>query len=149
MFSFIFHQGRSLEFASALPLWRDLIRRRSHNLASVSWLAFILIGLASACSEPATVAEDQTPVAELLGQGEAMVENLCADCHAISSEDASAHPDAPALRDLSERIRLEDLRTPMMQGLIVDHPDMPEWAFEPHHVDALLYYLEQLQSEGN
>jgi mono/diheme cytochrome c family protein len=108
-----------------------------------------LIVFAAACSEPTTVAEDQTPVAELLGQGEAMVENLCADCHAITGEDASAHPDAPALRDLSKNLNLDDLRVPLTEGIIVDHPDMPEWAFEPHHVDALLYYLEQLQADGD
>ena len=82
-----------------------------------------------------------------MGQGEAMVENLCANCHAIGENDESMHPDAPALRDLSKRVTLEDLRVPLMEGILVAHPDMPEWAFEPHHVDALLHYLESLQSE--
>ncbi len=123
--------------------------KRAHILASSCWAAFAAVFFTAACSEPVSVTEDETPVAELMGQGEAMVENLCAGCHAIASEDTSAHPDAPALRDLSKRVRLEDLRVPLTQGIIVEHPDMPEWAFEPHHVEALLYYLEHLQSDDD
>ena len=100
-----------------------------------------------ACAEQPALPSDETPVAELMGQGEAMVENLCVSCHAIKQTDESANPDAPALRDLSKRLDLEALRTPLMEGIIVDHPDMPDWAFEPHHVDALLYYLNSIQSE--
>lgn len=100
-----------------------------------------------ACSQPIPEPEAVTPDIELMGQGEAMVENLCVQCHAIGAEDQSQHPDAPALRDLSKRLSLEDLRVPLTEGLITGHPDMPEWAFESHHVDALLYYLERLQSD--
>ncbi len=121
----------------------------AHILVSPCWAAFAVVFFTAACSEPVSVTEDETPVVELMGQGEAMVENLCVGCHAISSEDTSAHPDAPALRDLSKRVRLEDLRVPLTQGIIVEHPDMPEWAFEPHHVEALLYYLEHLQSDDD
>jgi len=105
------------------------------------------MALVHACSGPVTEAEKETPVAELMGQGEAMVENLCVGCHAISRNDQSGHPDAPALRDLSKRYSLEDLRVPLMEGIMVDHPDMAEWAFEAHHVDALLYYLESIQDD--
>lgn len=104
--------------------------------------------LMQACADPVEAPpESETPVAELMGQGEAMVENLCVGCHAIKSDDQSVHPDAPPLRDLSKTMNLEDLRAPLMEGIIIDHPDMPEWAFEPHHVDALLYYLNSLQSD--
>jgi len=102
---------------------------------------------AAACSESQIEPERDTPIVELMGQGEAMVENLCMECHAIGADDQSVHPDAPALRDLSRRTSLEDLRAPLAEGIIVDHPDMPEWAFEPHHVDALIYYLEQIQDD--
>ncbi|MHA7899834.1 MAG: c-type cytochrome [Henriciella sp.] len=113
------------------------------------WGISALIGtlLVAACAEQTSELEFETPVEELMGQGEAMVENLCVDCHAIGADDASAHPAAPPLRDLSKRLTLEDLRAPLLEGIVTGHPDMPEWAFEPHHVDALLYYLEQIQSE--
>ncbi len=113
------------------------------------WIAGALIGtvLIVACAEQSPEPDFETPVEELMGQGEAMVENLCAECHAIRADDASAHPAAPPLRVLSKRVNLEDLRAPLMEGIVTGHPDMPEWAFEPHHVGALLYHLEQIQSE--
>lgn len=119
-----------------------------NNLICTCLLLFASGLLMQACAEQVEAPiENDTPVAELMGQGEAMVENLCVSCHAIKSNDQSMHPDAPALRDLSKTMNLEELRTPMMEGMIVDHPDMPEWAFEPHHVDALLYYLNSIQSD--
>ena len=106
--------------------------------------------LTAACSETSVKTEEiegQPEVAELLGQGEAMVENLCAGCHAVGAKDESAHPDAFALRDLSKRLDIKGLRSPLNEGMIVDHPDMPIWAFEPHHVDALIFYLESIQTD--
>lgn len=100
-----------------------------------------------ACAEQKDSPHGEVSAMELMGQGEAMVENLCVSCHAIKQDDESAHPDAPALRDLSKSMDLESLRIPLMEGIIVDHPDMPDWAFEPHHVDALLYYLNSIQSD--
>lgn len=124
------------------------MKSTENNLICTCLLLLANILLVQACAEQVEAPTAyETPVAELMGQGEAMVENLCVSCHAIKSNDLSVHPDAPALRDLSKRMNLEELRTPMMEGMIVDHPDMPEWAFEPHHVDALLYYLSSIQSD--
>lgn len=124
------------------------MKATENNLACIC-LSLLASGLLmQACAEQVEApTEYETPAAELMGQGEAMVENLCVSCHAIKRDDQSLHPDAPALRDLSKTMNLEELRTPMMEGMIVDHPDMPEWAFEPHHVDALLYYLNSIQSD--
>ena len=121
----------------------------SSNASRLPWsmLTLGMMLVSGACSERQEKSEGQTPVAELLGQGEAMVENLCVECHAIGPEDKSTHTDAPPLRDLSKRVDLADLRTPLTEGIMVEHPDMPDWAFEPHHVDALLYYLDSIQVE--
>jgi mono/diheme cytochrome c family protein len=100
-----------------------------------------------ACGQPSIEPEAPVPDRQLMGPGEAMVENLCAGCHAIGAYDQSAHTEAPALRDLSKQIDLASLEQPLRDGIMVDHPDMPEFAFEPHHVDALLYYLEHIQTE--
>ena len=122
-----------------------MTQRPNHSKIAVQLIA---VSLVASCANPDAEPkrETETPVAELLGQGEAMVENLCASCHAIGAADESAHPDAPALRDLSSRLNLEDLRGPFSEGIVVGHPDMPEWVFEPHHIDALIYYLESLQT---
>jgi hypothetical protein len=75
-----------------------------------------------------------------------MAENLCAGCHAVYAADQSRHPDAPPLRHLSQSVDLDELRSPLQEGFVADHPDMPGFAFEPQHVDALLFYLQSIQS---
>lgn len=106
----------------------------------------VLMNVAQACSE--TPAEPEPPATheELMGQGEAMVENLCLACHALTTDQESPHPDAFALSQLSQRLTLDELRTDLSDGILVDHPDMPDWWFEPHHTDALIYYLKSIQS---
>lgn len=99
-----------------------------------------------ACSPNPGLPESEAPASELFGQGEAMAENLCAGCHAVYAADQSKHPDAPPLRHLSQRVDLDELRSPLQEGFVADHPDMPGFAFEPQHVDALLFYLQSIQS---
>lgn len=91
-------------------------------------------------------ASDYISDEEKFGVGEAMAENLCQGCHAIGATGSSPHPSAPAFRDLSKLLDLESLREPMSNGVVVNHPDMPEWAFEPRHVESIMYYLESVQS---
>ncbi len=100
---------------------------------------------APAQSSPAPQ-ESDVPREELLGQGEAMAENLCAPCHAITRTDESPHASAPPLRDLSSKYPIQSLAGPLSRGILIDHPDMPEWQFEPQHVDALIAYLESIQT---
>lgn len=83
---------------------------------------------------------------EMLGTGEAMAENLCQGCHAIGTTGNSPHPSAPNFRDLSQQLELESLRAQLLSGIVVNHPDMPEWQFEPRHVDSLLFYLDSIQA---
>ena len=116
-----------------------------------SFLAIALWPL-TACGGPADTQTDQSPPEEdtarleLLGQGEAMAENLCAPCHAIGRTDTSPHPEALPLRNLSKKYPVQALAGPLSEGIIVGHPDMPEWQFEPQHVEALLAYLESIQA---
>lgn len=103
--------------------------------------------LAGACNgeQPAPQSVEPT-YDELLSEGTSMAEVLCAGCHAIGARDESIHPSAPAFRDLSDRVELDALREPFKEGILTSHPDMPEWQFEPRHVDALLTYLESVQT---
>ena len=117
-------------------------------------LAVLALGLwLAACGAPEEAAVESVPPAdqgapvnELVGQGEAMAENLCASCHAIGPTGESPHPEALPLRQLSWRYPVEDLAEPLSEGIVVGHPDMPEWQFEPRHVDALIAYLESIQA---
>ncbi len=79
------------------------------------------------------------------GQGEAMAENVCSSCHAITLSDTRPHMDAPAFRDLSLTRDLSALAERFESGIITGHPDMPEFQFEPEEVESLIYYIQSLQ----
>lgn len=105
-----------------------------------------LAGLAilAGCSQPEEATRTPTK-SELIAQGEAMAETLCASCHAIGLTDTGAHPDTVPFRELSWTYDIEFLAEPLAEGIIVGHPDMPVFQFEPKDIDALLAYLESIQ----
>ena len=83
--------------------------------------------------------------AELIARGETMAETLCATCHAVGRTGESPHREAIPLRELSWNYPVEDLAEPFAEGIMVGHPDMPQWQFEPMDIDALLAYIESIQ----
>ncbi len=83
---------------------------------------------------------------ELIEFGREIAQVNCASCHAISTDDASQHPEAPPLRELSARYPLDALAEAFVQGIYVGHPDMPEFEATVELVDALLAYLDTIQN---
>ena len=81
---------------------------------------------------------------ELEAYGRRLVEANCAQCHAIGLEGASAHLDAPALRDLSGRYPIDALEEAFAEGIYVGHPDMPEFEATPEQIDAILAYIQSI-----
>lgn len=79
------------------------------------------------------------------GEGEAIAEMLCAVCHAIGAEGDSPHPDAKPFRKFSENYPVSALEEALAEGIVVGHPDMPVWQFQPHEVEALVDYIESVQ----
>ncbi|WP_309644308.1 c-type cytochrome [Phenylobacterium sp.] len=77
--------------------------------------------------------------------GRRIVESKCGRCHGIGASDASLHPVAPALRDLSERYDVEALGESLAEGILTGHPDMPEFRFEAPEIESILRYLKSLQ----
>lgn len=122
------------------------MKMRMQGVAGLS-----LIMLAAACGAPSDVeppapaGDEPAARAELVGEGEAIAETLCATCHATGTTGESPHADAPPLRQLSALYPVETLAEPLAEGIVVGHPDMPEWQFEPQQIDALLAYLESIQ----
>lgn len=108
----------------------------------------LLCGLLCACSggEDETTAEDH-PVAQVQ-QGRQIALTNCAGCHAIDATSSSPHAEAPAFRTLSERYPVETLQEALAEGIIVGHPDMPEFRFEPDDIDALIAFMQSLQPDG-
>jgi mono/diheme cytochrome c family protein len=106
------------------------------------------VALLAACQPLGTSHEgfsgDMSAV-EALGRGEAMAETLCASCHAIGHLGTSPHSDALAFRRFGWNYPIEALSESLAEGIIVGHPDMPEWQFEPQDIEALLAYIESVQ----
>ncbi|MFU0504655.1 c-type cytochrome [Pseudaminobacter sp. NGMCC 1.201702] len=77
--------------------------------------------------------------------GEMSVKQNCSRCHAVALTDESAHPEAPAFRNLSQRYPIEALAEALAEGISVGHPDMPEFRAEPEEIGAIIAYIESLQ----
>ena len=77
--------------------------------------------------------------------GRTLAEANCAVCHAIGHVDESTHPDAPPFRILSQRYPIESLGEALAEGIMVGHPDMPEFALPQDQVAAIIAYLESIQ----
>lgn len=76
--------------------------------------------------------------------GHALVEAKCANCHAIGRADKSRHEHAPPLREIARKYKVENLAEALAEGIVVGHPDMPEYVFNPDEIAAILAYLNEL-----
>lgn len=114
-------------------------------------MSALVIGAACSQSEaPEPSAEApavQAPEVEMaeFGEGEAIAETLCAVCHAVGAEGDSPHVDAKPFREFSENYPVSALEEALVEGIVVGHPDMPVWQFEPREVEALVDYIESVQ----
>lgn len=110
--------------------------------------ALLLLALPLSVAACQTTAEQPAAPhsAALLAEGRQIATGLCAACHAVSVRDESAHPDAPPLRLLSRAYPVRALEEALAEGIMVGHPDMPPFQLEPDDIDALLTYLESIQS---
>ena len=98
---------------------------------------FLLGGTAVHSSDDASCADIEA--------GRQMAERHCARCHAIGPEGESSHEDAPAFRTIGENWPIESLEEALAEGIVVGHPDMPEFTFEPDEISDLLAYLATLR----
>jgi cytochrome c len=95
---------------------------------------------AAGCASSASASEDRQTAS-----GRTLAETHCAICHAIGRFGSSRHPDAPALRTLSRMNPVSTLEESLVEGIMVGHPDMPEFRFQPTDAAALIFYLESIQ----
>jgi len=81
-----------------------------------------------------------------LKQGQALLTQHCARCHAVGRTGDSARPDAPAFRTLGTRYPIESLEEALGEGIMTGHPDMPEMSFDAEQVGAIIAYLKSIQT---
>jgi mono/diheme cytochrome c family protein len=77
-------------------------------------------------------------------QGRLIAQQQCSRCHAIGELGASPRADAPPLREVLDAYVPDRLRLSFEEGLMIGHPDMPLFRFEPAEVDALIAYLRSI-----
>ncbi len=103
-------------------------------------LVLVLALAASGCATPS--AGSYNPEAH----GRALAEAHCGACHATGRVGASTAPEAPPFRALSRNYRVDMLQEALAEGISVGHPAMPQFQFAPEDVDALIAYLQSIQS---
>ena len=81
-------------------------------------------------------------------RGAALVKQHCAACHATGAEGASPKADAPPLREIARKYRVEDLEEAFAEGIMVSHQatDMPPFTFDPPEIMALTAFLRSLRT---
>lgn len=100
----------------------------------------IAILLAAVLAGSPSAAEDNQTA-----RGRDILASHCSGCHAIGPEGDSPLAEAPPFRTLGERYPIDDLEEALAEGILTGHPAMPEFAFEPEDVGAIIAYLKSLQ----
>ena len=90
-------------------------------------------------AEPLTMAD--------AAEGRRLAEIHCSTCHAIGEDGASRHPMAPPFRTLSREYPVTALEEAFAEGILVGHPDMPEFRLEPEQIDATVAYIQSIQEQ--
>lgn len=127
----------------------ELMSIRSIIVISSVWLAGCAPGLSGASSESSlggdrVFVEAATP--EQIDAGRQIVELQCVSCHAVRSSDVSRNLSAPPLRTLAERYPVTGLPEAFAQGVLVGHPNMPDFRFNAAQIAEILAYIQSIQT---
>jgi cytochrome c len=77
--------------------------------------------------------------------GLALAQEWCAKCHSVGFYGPSPLTEAPPFRELHKRYDVEDLAESLAEGILVGHPTMPAFRFDPDQIDNLIAYLKTLE----
>lgn len=77
--------------------------------------------------------------------GRHIAEIQCAGCHAIGLSGESRNAAAPPFRTLSRNYPVNALEEAFAEGILVGHPQMPEFRFTPAQIDDIVAYLQSVQ----
>lgn len=71
----------------------------------------------------------------------------CARCHAIDASSTSPNPKAPPFREVVKKYDPDALQEALAEGIVTGHNNMPDFAFEPDDVTAIIAYLDTLKTD--
>lgn len=105
----------------------------------------------AACANPHPRLDpaSQSASAEMIAAGSEIANARCGSCHNVGASGESPLPQAPALRTLTSRYRLDVLREEFQQGVHVGAAEMPKFDFSLAEIDALSAYLASIQQPSN
>ena len=104
-------------------------------------IAAIVVGLIATPS-----LAQPTPHDASVARGLALVTRNCSMCHAIGVAGDSPNPQAPHFRDLHQRYPVDNLAEALAEGILVGHPQMPEFRFSAEEVSDIIAYLKSIQT---
>jgi cytochrome c len=104
------------------------------------WLVLTL-GAAASCLAQGAFAQ-LSPAAQ---RGLTFVRVHCAQCHSIDKASESPLAIAPPFRTLHQRFPIESLQRPLAEGIIANHPTMPQFRLDADQISDVLAYLKALE----
>jgi len=122
----------------------QLASKRMHLEVAMRTAVFYFPIVFLFCWAGESQAQSRTDIAA----GRQIAERICAHCHAIGLHGQSTHPDAPPFRQIAAKGNFENLEEALGEGIVVGHPDMPQFRFKPQEVGALIAYLKSLSGRG-
>jgi len=69
----------------------------------------------------------------------------CAQCHAIVAVGESPLTIAPPFRTLHLKFPIESLRRRLAEGIVADHPTMPQFRLDPDQLADVMAYLQTFE----
>ena len=84
----------------------------------------------------------QSPAAQ---RGLTFVRVHCAQCHAIDKVSNSPLAVAPPFRTLHLKFPIESLRRRLAEGIVADHPPMPQFRLDPDQLADVMAYLQTFE----
>src|SRR6516162_8093644 len=69
----------------------------------------------------------------------------CAQCHAIEPVGESPLTIAPPFRTLHLKFPIESLRRRLAEGIVADHPTMPQFRLDPDQLADVMAYLQTFE----
>ncbi|MCA3554480.1 c-type cytochrome [Aestuariivirga sp.] len=88
----------------------------------------------------------QKPEESQAARGFDLLRANCARCHAIDASSMSPNGKAPPFRNVVRNYDPDALQEALAEGIVTGHNNMPEFAFEPDDVTAIIAYLDTLKS---
>ena len=106
------------------------------------WLLRLVITLVAFLSLAGSPVLAQSPAAQ---RGLTFVRTHCAQCHSIDKVSESPLAIAPPFRTLHLKFPIESLRRRLAEGIVADHPTMPQFRLDADQISDVLAYIQTLE----